>query len=84
MRWWHRIRRDYFTQGLTDGKKAAFHSLPTVGVDTALVREQAQFAAAALPGRLAADDARIYQSGWVEGYSTMHERAPETTDVPVA
>jgi hypothetical protein len=30
-----------------------------------------------LPGRLAADDARIYQSGWVEGYSTMHERAPQ-------
>ena len=76
MHWWHRNRTDYFTQGVTDGKKAAFRSLSTVVVDTALVREQAQFAAAALPGNVAADDARIYQSGWIEGYNTTHERAP--------
>jgi hypothetical protein len=83
MRWWHRNRTDYFTQGMTDGHKAAFQSLPTVGVDTALVREQAQFAAAALPRRVGADDERIYQSGWIEGYNTMHDRAPQTSDAPV-
>jgi hypothetical protein len=38
---WHRNRTDYFNQGMTDGKKVAFNSLPTVAVDTALVREQA-------------------------------------------
>jgi hypothetical protein len=77
MRFWHRDRTDYFTQGITDGKSAAFHSLPTVGVDTAHVREQAQFAASGLPGRVAPDDSRNYQSGWVEGYNTTRERAPQ-------
>jgi hypothetical protein len=80
MRFWHRDRTDYFTQGMTDGKSAAFHSLPTVALDTAHVREQAQVAAAALPGRVAPADARNYQSGWVEGYNTMRDRAPQTTD----
>ncbi|MGO8946505.1 MAG: hypothetical protein ACLQUY_02335 [Ktedonobacterales bacterium] len=56
---------------------AAFHSLPTEGVGTAHAREQAQLAAAALPGRVAVDDTRNYQSGWVEGYNTMHERASQ-------
>lgn len=77
---WRRNRTDYFTQGMTDGKKAAFNSLPTVAVDTAQVREQAHFAAAALPGRVALADSRNYQSGWVEGYNTMRERAPQTPD----
>ncbi len=80
MRFWHRNRTDYFTQGMTDGRNAAFHSVPTVVVETAQVREQAQFAVAELPGRVALADARNYQSGWVEGYNTMHERAPQTTD----
>jgi hypothetical protein len=77
---WHRDRTDYFTRGMTDGKKAAFNSLLTVAVDTAKVREQAQFAAAALPGRVELADSRNYQSGWVEGYNTMREREPQTPD----
>ena len=82
MRFWHRNRTDYFTQGMTDGKKAAFHSLSAVAVEAAQVREQGRLAAAALPGRVALADARNYQSGWVEGYNTMRERAPQTTDTP--
>jgi hypothetical protein len=35
---------------------------------------------AELPGRVALADARNYQSRWVEGFNTMHERAPQTTD----
>jgi hypothetical protein len=80
MRFWQRNRTDYFTQGRGDGKNAAFHSLPTEALDAAHVREQARFAAAALPGRVALADARNYQSGWVEGYNTMRERAPRPTD----
>jgi hypothetical protein len=82
MRFWHRNRTDYFTQGIRDGRKAAFSSLPTVGLDTTQVRERALFAVAALPGRVAPADARNYRSGWVEGYSTMRERAPQSTDAP--
>jgi hypothetical protein len=80
MTFWHRNRTDYFTQGTTDGKNAAFHSLPTVALDAAQVREQAQVAVAALPGPVALADARNYQSGWVEGYNTTRERAPQPTD----
>jgi hypothetical protein len=76
MRSWQRNRTDYFAQGMAAGKNAAFQSLPTVAVDTAQVREQAQVAAAALPGRVGPADARNYQSGWVEGYNTMRKRAP--------
>lgn len=82
MRFWRRIWTDYFTQGLRDGRKAAFSSPPTVGVDIAQLHERALFAVAALPGRVAPGDARTYQSGWVEGYSTMRERAPQSTDAP--
>jgi hypothetical protein len=74
MRFWHRDRTDYFTQGITDGKKAAFHSLPTAGVETAHAREQARLAAAGLPGRVAPADSRNYQSGWVEGYNSKQVR----------
>jgi hypothetical protein len=84
MRFFHRSRTDYFTQGLTDGRKAAFYSLPTVGVDNAQVRERAQFAGAALPGHTAPSDARNYRSGWVEGYSLMRERATQNTAAPAA
>jgi hypothetical protein len=80
MRFWHRNQPDYFTQGMADGKNAAFHSLPLVALDAAQVREQAQFAAVALLGRVALADARNYQSGWVEGYHTMRDRAPQTGD----
>ena len=83
MRFWHRIRSDYFTRGLTDGRKAAFNSPPTVGVDNAQIRERAQFAGAALPGRVSPSDARNYQSGWVEGYSLTRERATLNTAAPV-
>jgi hypothetical protein len=79
MRFWHRNRTDYFTQGIADGRQAAFQSLPTVGVDTAHVRELAHLAVAALPGQIAPDDTRIYESGWVEGYNLMHERAPQAS-----
>jgi len=79
MRFWHRNQTNFFTQGITDGRKAAFYSLPTVGVDTAQIREQAQFASAALVGRVASTDSHNYQSGWVEGFCTMHERAPQGT-----
>lgn len=84
MRFFHRSRTDFFTQGLTDGRKAAFSSLPTVGVDSAQVRERAQFAGAALPGRVAPGDVINYRNGWVEGYNTMHERAIENTAAPAA
>ncbi|MGO8948773.1 MAG: hypothetical protein ACLQUY_14195 [Ktedonobacterales bacterium] len=87
MRLWHRIRTDFFTRGLTDGRNAAFSSLPTAGVDNALVLERAQFAGAALlgrVGRVAPDDARNYRNGWVEGYSTMREQATEKAASPVA
>jgi hypothetical protein len=87
MRFWRRNRTDYFTLGLTDGKKAASSSVPTVALDTAQVREHAQVASAALVGRVAHEASRIYQSGWVEGYSithTLQERALHSTDTPVA
>jgi hypothetical protein len=87
MRFWRRNRTDYFTLGLTDGKKAASSSPLPAALDTAQVREHAQVAAEALAGRVAPDDIRIYQSGWVEGYSithTLQERAPHGTDAPVA
>ncbi len=77
MRFWHRNRTDYFTQGITDGKKAALQDLPAERADTAHVREQAQFAAAALPERVAPADSFNYQSGWVEGYNTTRERASQ-------
>jgi hypothetical protein len=80
MRFGHRNQTDYFTQGMADGKNAAFHSLPTVALDAAQVREQAQVAAATLPGPVGPADARNYQSGWVEGYNTTRERAPQPTD----
>jgi hypothetical protein len=82
MRFWHRDRTDYFTQGITDGKNAAFHSRPTVGVDTAYVRERAQLAAAALPGPVAPAESRNYQSGWVEGYNStrVRESQPAAAD----
>jgi len=82
MRFWHRNQTNYFSQGLTDGRKAAFYSLATARVDATQVRELAQFATAALSGRVAPSDTRNYQSGWVEGYSTMRERAPQNTDAP--
>jgi hypothetical protein len=80
MRFWHRNRPDYFTQGMADGKNAASHSLPLVALDAGQVREQAQVAAATLLGRVALADAGTYQSGWVEGYNTMKERAPQPPD----
>ena len=60
MRFWSRNRTDYFTQGIRDGRKAAFSSLPTVEADTTRVRERALFAVAALPGQVApADDMEL-------------------------
>ena len=87
MRFWRRNRTDYFTQGLADGNKAASSSPLPVALDTAQVREHAQVASAALAGRVAHDDIRIYQSGWVEGYSVMHTlqvRALQSSEPPVA
>jgi hypothetical protein len=87
MRFWRRNRTDYFTLGLADGKKAASSSLPAVALDTAQVRAHAQIAAEALVGKVAHDNIRIYQSGWVEGYSithTLQEQALHSTDSPVA
>ena len=83
MRFWHRTRTDYFTQGLTDGRKAAADMPPTLGVDTAQIHERALFAGAALSGRVAPSDALNYQSGWVEGYTRMRERATQNTAAPV-
>lgn len=72
---WPRTRPQYFAHGVTDGKAAAFYSRTTLPADSAQVGEQAIFAAAALPGHVAPEDARIYQIGWVEGYRAMSDRA---------
>lgn len=72
---WPRTRPHFFAHGVADGKAAAFYSLTTLSADSAQVGEQAIFAASALPGHVAPDDARIYQIGWVEGYRAMSERA---------
>lgn len=76
---WPRTRPHYFAYGVTDGKSAAFYSRTTLSADSAQVGEQAIFAAAALPGRVAPEDARIYQVGWVEGYRAMSDRAPSAS-----
>jgi len=68
---WPGTRLNYFTNGLADGKAVASNSGTTLSADSAQVSEQAIFAAAALPGRVAPDDARNYQIGWVEGYRAM-------------
>ncbi len=64
---WPQARPDYFTHGLVDGKAAA-DSSAVLPADNTQVSEQAVFASAALLGRVAPDDAHIYQLGWVEGY----------------
>ena len=74
---WNRTR--YFTHGLADGKAAASSSLTTLSADSSQVAEQAIFAAAALPGRVAPDDVRTYRLGWVEGYRTMSARGVAST-----
>lgn len=72
---WPRTRPHYFAHGVADGKAAAFYSHTTLPAESDQVGEQAIFAAAALPGHVAPNDARIYQLGWVEGYRAMSERA---------
>ena len=71
---WPRTRPDYFTNGIANGKAAAFQSSTPPPADHTQVGEQAIFAAAALPGRVAQDDAHIYQLGWIEGYHAMKDR----------
>jgi hypothetical protein len=68
MPFWSRMRPNYFTRGVADGQAAASQSITTLAADSEQVREQAIFAAAALPRRVSADDARNYRSGWIEGY----------------
>lgn len=77
---WPQTRPDYFTLGLVDGKAAAFANRDGLFADNAQVGEQAIFASTALPGRLAQDDAHIYQLGWVEGY---HAKVARVT-TPIA
>jgi hypothetical protein len=72
---WPQTRPDYFTNGIASGKAAAFQSLTPPPADFTQVGEQAIFAAAALPGRVAPSDSQIYQLGWIEGYHTMKDRA---------
>jgi hypothetical protein len=79
LRFWPRTRPQYFAHGVADGKAAAFYSLSTLSADSAQVSEQAIFAAAALPGHVAPDDARIYRVGWVEGYRAISERAAQAS-----
>lgn len=76
---WPWSRTYYFTHGFADGKAAAFSSLTTLPADSSQVAEQAIFAAAALPGRVAPDDVRTYRLGWVEGYRTMGARGAAST-----
>ncbi|HEX8982901.1 MAG TPA: hypothetical protein VF792_09045 [Ktedonobacterales bacterium] len=71
---WPRARPGYFTLGIANGKAAAFQSRTPAPAEFTQVTEQAIFAAAALPGRVAPDDARIYQLGWIEGYHAMKDR----------
>ena len=73
---WPQTRPDYFTHGLVDGKAAAFASRSGLHADHEQVGERAIFASAALPGRVAQDDAHIYQLGWVEGY---HAKVAQVT-----
>jgi hypothetical protein len=75
---WPRIRPDYFTHGVTDGKSAALSSGISLPADNARVGEQATFAAAALPGRVDPEDARIYRMGWIEGYQAAGKRIAPT------
>ncbi|MGZ3680505.1 MAG: hypothetical protein ACXWQR_18400 [Ktedonobacterales bacterium] len=72
---WPRTRTHYFTQGIADGKAAASLSRTPLPANSTYVAEQALVAAAALPGRVAPDDAWNYRSGWVEGYRTMGKQA---------
>jgi hypothetical protein len=76
---WPRSRSQYFAHGVADGKAAAAHSLTTLSADSAQVGEQAIFAASALPGHVAPDDARIYRLGWVEGYRAVSDHASQTS-----
>lgn len=76
---WPQIRPDYFTHGVEDGKEAAFHSPTALLADNTQIGEQAIFAAAALPGPVAPDDARIYKLGWIEGYHTKGARTALVT-----
>ncbi len=75
---WPRRRPQYFAYGVADGKVAAAHSLTTLSADSALVGEQAIFAASALPGHVAPASARIYRLGWVEGYRAVSDHASQT------
>ncbi|HLY31311.1 MAG TPA: hypothetical protein VKQ36_09795 [Ktedonobacterales bacterium] len=70
-----RTRLHYFTDGIADGKSVAAHSGTTLSADSAQVGEQALFAAAALPGHVAPEDARNYQVGWIAGYRSVSDRA---------
>jgi hypothetical protein len=79
MPFWSRIRPDYFTQGVADGKSAASHSITSLAAESEQVREQAIFAAAALSGKVSAEDARVYRSGWVEGYRISRALAKPST-----
>ncbi len=76
---WPRRRPQYFSYGVADGKAAAAHSLTTLSADSTQVGEQAIFAASALPGRVAPDDARIYRLGWVDGYRNVSDHASQTS-----
>jgi hypothetical protein len=71
---WPQTRPDYFTNGIVDGRAAASNSHTIVPADNVQISEQAVFAVAALLGRVAPEDARIYQLGWIEGYHTRGER----------
>ena len=76
---WPRPRPQYFAYGVADGKAAAAHSLTHLSADSAQVSEQAIFAAAALSGHVAPDDARIYRLGWVEGYRAVSNQAAQAS-----
>lgn len=75
---WRRIRPDYFTHGLADGKLAAVASGVSLPADNARVGEQATFAAGALPRSVGSADVRIYRLGWIEGYQAAGKRVPPT------
>jgi hypothetical protein len=77
---WPRTRTHYFTQGMADGKAAAFQIRTPLPADSTYVAEQALVAAAALPGRVAPDDAWNYRSGWIEGYRTMGKQAGSSAE----
>ncbi|HZC07284.1 MAG TPA: hypothetical protein VE338_16740 [Ktedonobacterales bacterium] len=81
---WPETRPDYFTHGLVDGKAAALGSQTILPPDNAQISELAIVAMARLPGRVTADDAHIYQLGWIEGYHIRGERvAPLPTGAVV-